>query len=139
MKKLFVTLAILAGSYGLSSAQTTQKIVVKVTHITSTEGNINVAVFNSKESFLGKPYAKDGRKAKKGTLAFSFDVPAGTYSVSVMHDKNKNGKLDTNFMGIPTEPYGISMDGRNMFGPPTYEDAKFKVTNKDVSLTIEID
>jgi uncharacterized protein (DUF2141 family) len=30
-------------------------------------------------------------------------VNAGTYAISVFHDENSNGKLDTNFMGIPRE------------------------------------
>ena len=34
-------------------------------------------------------------------------LPAGTYGISVFHDANGNGKLDT-FLGIPREGYGFS-------------------------------
>lgn len=138
MKKLIVTLALVTGMYSLNFAQTTQKLVVHITQIKSNVGNIGVAIFNSKESFLGKPFMKATKKAKKGEMTFTFDVPAGTYSISVMHDENKNGKLDKNFMGIPSEPYGISLEGRNMFGPPSYDEAKFMVKDKDVKLSIEV-
>lgn len=139
MKKLFLTLAFVAGVYGLSNAQTANNLVVKVTNIQSNKGNIAVAVCNSKETFLGKPYAKTSKKAKQGEMTFEFEVPNGDYTVRVMHDENKNGELDSNFMGIPTEPYGISMDGKSRFGPPSYEDALFTIADKGVKLTIKID
>jgi uncharacterized protein (DUF2141 family) len=139
MKKLLLTLAIVAGSYGLSSAQTTNKLEVKVTNIESNKGSIGVAVFNSENTFLGNPFVKDSRKAKSGEMTFELEVPNGEYTVSVMHDENKNGELDKNFMGIPSEPYGISMEGKSMFGPPVYDDAVFAVADKNVKLTIKID
>ncbi len=139
MKKLILTLAIVAGSYGLCNAQTTNKLVVKVTNIQSTKGNVGVAVFNSKQTFLGKPFVSKSKGAKKGEMTFELEIPNGDYTISVMHDENKSGDLDTNFMGIPTEPYGISIDGKSMFGPPNYEDALFTIADKNVKLTIEID
>jgi uncharacterized protein (DUF2141 family) len=33
-------------------------------------------------------------------------VTPGTYAISVFHDENSNGKLDTNLLGIPRE--GVS-------------------------------
>ncbi len=139
MKKLLLTLAIVAGVYGLSQAQTTNKLVVKVTNISSNKGDIGVAVFNSKETFLGKPFVSKSKKAKTGEMVFEMEVPNGTYTISVMHDINKSGDLDSNFMGMPTEPYGISMDGKSRFGPPSYDDALFTVADKNLKLTIEID
>lgn len=139
MKKILLTLAIVTGVYGLSSAQSNNKLVVKVTNIKSNKGDIGVAVSNSEKTFLGKPMVNKSQKAKEGELVFEFEVPNGTYTVSVMHDENKSGDLDKNFIGIPSEPYGISMDGRSNFGPPSYEDAVFAITDKDVKLTIEVD
>lgn len=139
MKKLILTLAIVAGAYGLSNAQTNNKLVVKVTNIQSNKGNVGVAVSNSKQTFLGKSIANKSKKAKAGEMIFEFEVPNGNYTIRVMHDENKNGELDKNFMGIPSEPYGISMDGKSRFGPPSYEDAVFTIADKDVKLTIEID
>ena len=139
MKKLLLTLAIVAGVYGLSSAQTSNKLVVKITNIKSNKGNIGVGISNSKATFLGKSLVSKSEKAKTGEMLFEFEVPNGDYTVNVMHDENKSGGLDKNFMGIPTEPYGISMDGKSRFGPPSYKDAVFTITDKDVKLTIEIE
>jgi uncharacterized protein (DUF2141 family) len=52
-------------------------------------------------------------------------VPAGTYAVACFHDENKNGRLDKNLFGIPTEGTAASNNARGSMGPPSYDDAKF--------------
>lgn len=44
----------------------------------------------------------------KGSYQRSFDDSPGTYAVKLHIDENENGELDTNFLGIPKEQYGIS-------------------------------
>lgn len=51
----------------------------------------------------------------------------GRYAIKAYHDINGNGKLDTNWMGIPKEPYGFGNDAMGAFGPPSYEQAAVKV------------
>ena len=81
-------------------------------------------------------FARDGwLKKPVGTATVSADtaapicvfrgIPAGTYGASAFHDKNGNGKLDTNFMGVPIEDYCASNDARGFMGPPSFDDAKF--------------
>jgi len=48
---------------------------------------------------------------------------AGRYAVAVYQDENRNGKLDKNFLGMPTEPYGFSNDARGSMGPPSFDAA----------------
>ena len=55
-------------------------------------------------------------------------MPQGNYAIAVYHDKNKNGKIDTNLLGIPKEDYGFSNDARGKFGPASWNDAVFKVS-----------
>ena len=43
----------------------------------------------------------------------------------MIHDENDNHKLDTNWIGIPTEGYGTSRDAVGKFGPPSFKDAAF--------------
>ena len=52
-------------------------------------------------------------------------IPEGTYGLSAFHDKNNNGKLDTNFVGMPIEDYCASNNARGFMGPPSFDDAKF--------------
>lgn len=114
-------------------------ISVEITNIKSDEGNILVGLFDSENNFLNSSLKGNKVKAKEGIIKVSFEnITAGTYTVSVIHDENDNGELDSNFMGIPNEPYGISMNGKNMFGPPSYEKAKFELSDKAVNLTISL-
>ena len=75
--------------------------------------------------------------ASPRTVLVLRDVPPGRYGVTVMHDKNANGKLDSNIVGIPTEPYGASRDARGRMGPPAFEDATVDVQG-DTALTIHL-
>ena len=134
-----ITLAsIIVFTTALSYAQQ-MTISVEITNIKSDEGNILIGLFDSEKNFLKSSLKGDKVKAKEGKIKVSFEnIPTGTYTISVIHDENDNGELDSNFMGIPKEPYGISMDGKNMFGPPSYEKAKFELSDKVVNLTISL-
>ena len=140
MKKLMLMIGLVAGVYVTSFAQTKNKIIVNVGHINSAEGSINVAIFNSEKTFLKTPFLTKSEDAKTGEMIFEFEeVPNGEYTISIYHDMNKNGELDKNLMGIPIEPYGVSKEGKSMFGPPSYKDALFTVENINVELKISLD
>ena len=62
---------------------------------------------------------KDGQ-----AIAVFEDVPAGPFAVSVFHDENDNGELDSAALGIPSEPYGFSAEARDLFGPPSFKEAR---------------
>ena len=53
-------------------------------------------------------------------------------------DINANGKLDSNFIGIPKEPVGFSNNCKGKFGPPKYEDCAFKIYDKSIEMTVEL-
>lgn len=65
-------------------------------------------------------------------------VPMGLFAVSLFVDMNGNGDLDTNWMGIPKEPYAFSNNAKGKFGPPEFEDARFLVDQKEVNISITI-
>ena len=53
-------------------------------------------------------------------------VSPGRYAVSVMHDEDADGELDTGLFGIPEEGWGVSNDApAGAFGPPSFESAAF--------------
>ncbi|HPQ58133.1 MAG: DUF2141 domain-containing protein [Flavobacteriales bacterium] len=54
-------------------------------------------------------------------------VPEGEYAIKAFHDVNANGELDTNWMGIPREPYAFGNDAMGTFGPPGFDQAKVVV------------
>lgn len=115
------------------------KVELTIRGIEKVQGSILVAVYNSEETFMKKRLVSKKVKVsgKEVTLTFE-DVGAGDYAISTFHDENDNSKLDTNFLGIPNEPYGFSNDARGSFGPPSFEKAKVKVDG-DKKLVINLE
>jgi uncharacterized protein (DUF2141 family) len=118
------------------------RITVKVTNLRSTNGDLVVALFNSKQGFPVKietavrklVIQADGVQHE----AVFDDVPYGTWAVSVQHDENRNGKLDTNFLGMPKEGVGASNNPRSRFGPPSFDSAKFTVDKNENEIVINL-
>jgi uncharacterized protein (DUF2141 family) len=101
------------------------RIEVIVMDVRDTTGTIRVGLFADAETFLKKAAQGKIVKATAGRCVAVFEqVPAGTYAISVIHDSNRNEKLDTNFFGVPKEGFGFSNDVMGKFGPPSFEKAK---------------
>jgi len=62
---------------------------------------------------------------RKMTVTFK-DVPFGEYAIAVMHDMDKDLKMDTNWVGIPDEDLGVSNNVKGgPLGGPKWGVAKF--------------
>jgi uncharacterized protein (DUF2141 family) len=128
MKQIFMALMLLAAS--TLSAQT--KLTIVVDGIEKATGKIFVAVYDS-TNFLRKPVYTSFAKADKEEMTIVLsDVHTGKYAVSIFHDENDNGKLDTGAFGIPTEKTGFSNNAKGKMGPPTFDDCKFSVEEDTV-------
>lgn len=66
------------------------------------------------------------------------DVPAGVYGITVLHDANKNGKMDFDFFGAPTEKWGASNNPPPRMGRSRWQDVTFRVDAEPVSLEIRM-
>lgn len=55
------------------------------------------------------------------------DVAPGSYALSVIHDANGNGRLDT-FLAIPREGFGFSRNPKIRMGPPRFDETRFDVS-----------
>jgi uncharacterized protein (DUF2141 family) len=104
------------------------------------KGRIGCMLFASAEGFPG-----DQKKARQrvlgaiadGAAVCRFDAPAGSYAIVAMHDENLNGKLDTNFVGQPTEGYGASRGAHGTFGPK-FDDARFDYGGGNLAMPITL-
>lgn len=113
---------------------------VEVAGISEAKGDVVVALFNKSEGWLRKGViASTATAAQVGTVKVSFpNLAEGEYAVSVIQDLNSNKRLDANAIGMPIEPYGFSNDAAGNFGPPTYDQAKFKFGPDSKSITIKL-
>ena len=115
-------------------------INVHIIGLKEIKGMIRISLYNSKRGFPGKheqAYATAVKKVTSNTDSVLFEhLPYGTYAVSIMHDENSNGKLDTNFIGIPKEGVGVSNNPKIGMGGPKYNDSIFTLNSKDLELTV---
>ncbi len=61
----------------------------------------------------------------------------GTYAVSLIHDENSNGRMDTTLM-MPREGFGFSRNPRIGMGPPRFQSASFTVEAGAVHQTVRM-
>lgn len=122
----------------LAKAQDNFTITVKVESANSNDGKMFVALYNTESGFLETSYKGEISSItnKSCTVLFK-DIPKGIYAVSLFHDENDNGKMDTNIFGIPKEDYGCSNGATGFMGPPKWKDAKFEL-KKNKSITISL-
>lgn len=117
------------------------RLIINFDGLRSNEGTVKVALTNSKENykdhknpFIGLTIPISNRKA----VAIIEDIPFGEYAVKAFHDEDANDMLNTNFLGIPNEDYGFSNNARGMFGPPSWNAAKFKFNKEELAINITI-
>ena len=87
---------------------TVNEIVVEILGLENDQGQIGCRIFSKEDGFPGKKEKADKQlyskpKSKKGGCTFSGYEP-GTYAISVMHDLDSSGDLNTSLIGRPKEP-----------------------------------
>ena len=111
-------------------------ITATVLNISSDKGMVKFALYN-KTNFRLKPLQSEIGNIENGKTTITFkEVAGGEYAIVCYHDKNSNDKMDFQPNGMPLEAYGASNNVMN-FGPPRFDDAKFTVVDKNVSLEIK--
>lgn len=117
------------------------KLVIKFSGMTSSNGNIKVAICNSEQNYKDhrSPFIGKDVPIKNNTAVFEIeDIPSGEYAVKAFHDEDANDDLNTNFLGIPIEDYGFSNNARGIFGPPSWNEAKFNLSSETSVIEIII-
>jgi uncharacterized protein (DUF2141 family) len=61
-------------------------------------------------------------------MTFEVTLPPGIYGARVLHDLNGNGEMDSNFVGMPKEPWAFSNNATGRLGPAKWQDAKFEIS-----------
>jgi uncharacterized protein (DUF2141 family) len=114
-----------------ASAAADASLDVSVTGLRNKKGNILICLTANSKAF--PDCSKDPNAMKRsvkanagGSISFA-DVAAGTYALSLIHDENGNGKLDTS-LAIPSEGFGFSRNPKITFGPPKFKSAAFVIS-----------
>lgn len=122
-------------SFGESTSGETYSLTVKSAGFRNSEGEILFALYNKDGSIPDEKYKNYFKKGvskidKNGTATFTFtNLPEGSYAVNILHDENKNGKIDKKFLlPMPSEGIGFSnYESIGMSNRPNFSKASFLV------------
>lgn len=145
MKKLTLAAAlalVLCGCQSTSSLSinaanaTPADLTVVIENVTNLQGQLIVTLHDNSVSYHADDniYDKDSRFFKSQvvtpnmpTTTVTFKgIPSGRYAINVVHDEDKDGKLDRMvfpFLGMPSEPYALSNNIYDTFSKGDFEDA----------------
>ncbi len=123
-------------------------LIVEVAGFKDTTGNATICLFDSEDSFKSVDLRKDRKDVQKYLRSVQDvqiqrsgndltavckigNLPPGEYCAFAFHDGNSNGKVDSNFVGMPVEPIGFSNGVRPQLLPipttPTWKSCAFSV------------
>lgn len=138
---LATALGLVAGTTA-GAAPATEDIRVKIEGFTNTKGQVLVALYNSEKTWLKQEKAT--RAIRQAVTGSSVEIvfkglPLGNYAIAIVHDENKNGKLDFGFFPPgPKEWAGLSNNPTPSFGPPSYDEAVFTLAPGGARLQIKL-
>ncbi|WP_105046059.1 DUF2141 domain-containing protein [Polaribacter gangjinensis] len=141
MKKIFLFTSFIIFSLQTIKAQDeTFTLTVEVFGLKKNTGKVFLAVFDNEGTFLKTDKEVKGMSViivNNKAIAQFKGLKKGDYALSLFHDKNNNNKLDTNFIGIPKEPYAFSNNATGFMGPPSFKDSKISL-NADKTIAIKL-
>jgi len=116
MKKTIISLSvfvILTILYSFANANVeTYSLTIEVKDLRNSKGVVQIALYNQEKTIPDEAYKKYYKMVTthitNGSATFTFlDIPSGKYAVNILHDENKNGKIDKGFI-LPLEGIGFS-------------------------------
>lgn len=117
-------------------------LTIKVEGLRNSEGVVQFALYNQENSL---PDEKFKSHYKIGTSEIAYNratfifenLPSGRYAVNILHDENKNGKIDKGLI-LPKEGIGFSnYNNIGLSNKPKFSKASFQLEN-DKTIYVKI-
>ncbi|WP_019960243.1 DUF2141 domain-containing protein [Woodsholea maritima] len=104
-------------------------LTLTIEGVETLEGKVMIALFNSEAGYDGGDlYEAVQVRAYDHQVQYQFShLDPGQYALKIFHDVDGDGELDTNLMGIPSEPVVFSNNAPMRFGPASWNDAQFEI------------
>ena len=117
MEQIIKIFAVVTGlisflSYNINTIEESYSLKIKVNDLRNSKGVVQFALYNKEGSIPDEKYKRYYKKEiapihkDSSTITF-INLPKGKYAINILHDENKNGKIDKGFM-LPKEGIGFS-------------------------------
>lgn len=120
--------------------QNTFTLTVEVENLRNSKGEVQFALYNTDGSIPDEHYKNyfkiDKSRIENGKAEITFsNLPKGIYAVNILHDENKNGKIDKGFI-LPKEGIGFSnYSSIGLTNRPNFKKASFELNqNKTIKV-----
>ena len=106
----------------------------------ATKGALMIALFDSEQAYQArKPLQGVRLPADASRVKARFEgLKPGRYAVQAFHDLDDDGGMNTNLMGLPTEPFAFSNNAPPRGGPASWSAASFEVPQTGAVQTITL-
>jgi uncharacterized protein (DUF2141 family) len=102
---------------------------VVVTGVRDGAGVVRVHLWDGPSGYpatLERSRRRGAAKVEGGRAVVEFDgLAPGRWAAFAFHDEDADGRVRSNFLGMPKEGVGASRGARGRMGPPSFEDAAF--------------
>jgi uncharacterized protein (DUF2141 family) len=98
---VFLTLGFAANSFAGDCLEHDEKhsLYITVKNIKTAKGEIMVAIYDNKKDYMKNPvYDHRATVDAEGALKIQLEMPFGNYAITIFHDIDDDGKLDSNLV-----------------------------------------
>lgn len=117
------------GSGSAAAEPANGSLYVSIDNVKLPAGTIWVGIYESEEDFLDREKARLVAAKVSTTGLAIIEIPdlvyGKTYALGIFHDENDNGEFDTNFLGLPAEPWAFSGTLKSRFRLPSFDEVSF--------------
>ena len=120
----------------------TFSLTIDVKNLRNEKGVVQFALYNKDGSIPDEDYENYYKIVKgeivNGSSTITFkNIPTGKYAVNILHDENKNGKIDKGFI-LPIEGIGFSnFQSIGLTNRPNFSKASFELKgNKTINIKV---
>jgi uncharacterized protein (DUF2141 family) len=139
MRHFHRTLAAAAIAFGLADPAAAADLALTVDGFPSAEGFAMITAYDTADAMRAQTGIVGVRVRLSGPESrVTLDLPPGRYALVAFHDRNGDGKLDRNLLGMPTEAYGFSNNAQANMGPPSFEDAAVTIAASGTAARITV-
>jgi len=142
--KYIVYLSVLFSVFLINTKTGSYSLTIKTNGLENSKGSVIFALYNKEGSLPDQKFKEYYKKENVGIINKNAEVtfnnlPAGLYAVTLLHDENKNKKLDRKFL-MPLPKEGLGFSNYKDFGlsnRPNFKKARFNL-DKDTIITINV-
>ncbi len=120
----------------------TFSLTIDVKNLRNEKGVVQFALYNKDGSIPDEDYENYYKIVKgeivNGSSTITIEnIPSGKYAVNILHDENKNGKIDKGFI-LPIEGIGFSnFQSIGLTNRPNFSKASFELKeNKSINVKV---